>query len=93
MKIEGYTPEDLHNVQTLKNVIRARGVYEESRLEKNKPKVAITRGKDARIEADATVYTIWTGVEAGVRQQLYSAGHHVLVHEIYSQERAKDSGK
>jgi len=51
MKIEGYSPKDLHNIVTLGNAIRARQVYEDARLEHpEKDTVAVTHGKDKRLE-------------------------------------------
>jgi hypothetical protein len=84
MKIEGYTPKDLHNIVTLGNAIRVRQVYEDSRLDHpDKDTVMVTHGQDRKLKVDSVIYTIFTGIEAGARQELYAAGHHHVVEEIY----------
>lgn len=95
MKIEGYSPKDLHNIVTLGNAIRVRQVYEDSRLDHpKKDTVMVTHGKDNKLRVDPTLYTIFTGIEAGARQELYSAGHHMVVEEIYkAKERTIENGE
>lgn len=94
MKIEGYSPKDLNNIVTLGNAIRVRQIYEDSRLEHpEKDTVLMTHGKDRKLRVDPVLYTIFTGIEAGARQELYSAGMHIEVQEVYkSKERTIENG-
>ena len=94
MKIEGYTPKDLNNIVTLGNAIRVRQVYEDARLDHpTKDTVSVTHGKDRKLKVDSVIYTIFTGIEAGARQELYAAGMHIEVQEVYkAKERTLDNG-
>jgi len=95
MKIEGYSPKDLNNIVTLGNAIRVRQVYEDSRLEHpEKETVLVSHGKDRKLRVDSTIYTIFTGIEAGARQELYAEGHHHVVAEIYKvKQRTLENGE
>jgi len=95
MKIEGYTPKDLNNIVTLGNAIRVKQVYEDVRLDHpDKEAVVMTHGKDRKLSVDSTVYAIFTGIEAGARQELYAEGHHMVVQEIYkAKERTIENGE
>jgi len=94
MKIEGYSSKDLNNIVTLGNAIRVRQVYEDVRLDHpEKEIVMVTHGKDRKLSVDSTIYTIFTGIEAGARQELYAAGHHMVVQEVYkAKERTLEDG-
>ena len=92
MKIEGYSEKDMSNVTTLKNAIEARHIYERARLENpTRDRIPMSRGP-LKIGVDPTIYTIITGIEAGARQELYSEGHHTVVHEIYKAQEKKEAG-
>lgn len=74
----------MNNIVTLGNAIRVRQIYEDTRLDHpDKDSVLLTHGKDLKLRVDSTIYTIFTGIEAGARQELYAEGHHMVVQEIY----------
>lgn len=91
-KITPYTEKDLHNITTLSNAIKAREAYEDARLKgTGKGKVAI-HGSDRAIVADESIVQIWRGMEVGARTELFDAGHHTTVHEVYNAASRKDVG-
>lgn len=92
MGIETYTPKDLHNITTLSNAIKARRVYEDARLEGVGKGKVVVKAKDRTIIANETVAQVWRGMEVGARNELFDAGHHLTVHEVYLSANGKELG-
>ncbi len=80
----------MHNLVTLGNAVKARRVYEAARLEHPDKKYVVLTHGETKIKADQATYQAWIGAEVGARTQLFEAGHHTVVRDVYSAQDRKE---